>query len=526
MSVSKATALVLSELGVAVFFVVGSARSLSGESAPWFVLGACLLGFLVRAIDIESWAFFIPGGLIGRTERVYGARAGSVATAVMLTERLLLVALTCVLCGQYLVSFGISWISQWSLTARLSVQELVTVGSVLMIGILWTRIRLGLPLPSVAMVKGIWAGVVVILALSVVGSVALLRHGMPILAPTLVPSTQETLVQQVFHWLIAAAMVLPVLGGGGSLGRSAREFAPPRLNPVRRTALFVAMFVLILAVSTSFLFVAAVPKEQAAVWSAIPLSALAQFLPVPAWATGLLTVLIFGAAMAMLVPAANAAFEDTEQLLRRLSAETIFSDSAASVGGVAATAAGLIAIVSGAQVSWLGRAYGIAIAAALLLRIGVNLRLRRVHREPQPFRMPSFAYGLVAVIVGLSLLGMFWRRDVPSFASLGLIFGLGITLAVRRKRAAFPASVEDSAFDLAKSGDLSLEHVEAKPGNIIVTVRHPHSLSHLVEAMKAAGDRDVVVLAVRVLGADVDDEAGRERHPLATSGIFLPRLLR
>jgi len=513
MSVSKATALVLAELGVGIFFVVGSARSLSGESAPWFVLGACLLGFLVRAIDIESWAFFVPGGLIGRTERVFGARAGSVATAVMLTERLLLVVLACVLCGHYAVSFGIAWISQWSLTARLSVQELVTVGAVLLIGILWTRIRLGLPLPPAAMVKGIWAGVVVILALSIVGTVAGLRHGTPILAPSLTSSTQGSLVEQVMHWLIAAAMVLPVLGGGGSLGRAAREFAPPRLNAVRRTAMFVALFVLILAVATSFLFVAAVPKEQAAVWSAIPLSALAQFLPIPAWATGLLTILVFGAAMSILIPAANAAFEDTEQLLRRLSTETIFSNSASSAGGVAAAAAGLIAIVSGAQVSWLGRAYGLAVAAALLLRIAVNLRLRKVHREPQPFRIPAFVPRLVSIVVGLSLLGMAWRRDVPSIASLGLICGLGITFAIRRKSAGLHSSAEDSAFDLSRSGDLSLGHVEAKPGNIIVTVRHPHSLSHLVEAMKAAGDRDVVVLAVRVLGTDVDDEAAEAGTP-------------
>jgi hypothetical protein len=49
--------------------------------------------------------------------------------------------------------------------------------------------------------------------------------------------------------------------------------------------------------------------------------------------------------------------------------------------------------------------------------------------------MPAFASGLVAVIVGLSLLGMLWRRDVPSIASLGLIGGLGITFAVRRKSA-------------------------------------------------------------------------------------------
>src|SRR6185295_10481875 len=116
-SVSKATALVLAELGVGLFFVVGFARSFIGDSAPWFVLAACGLSVIVRAIDIESWAFFVPGGLIGRTERAFGQRVAGVATSVMLTERLLLVALSCVLCVQYAVSFTSGWIAQWSVTA-------------------------------------------------------------------------------------------------------------------------------------------------------------------------------------------------------------------------------------------------------------------------------------------------------------------------------------------------------------------------------------------------------------------------
>src|SRR5215470_11378886 len=165
MSVSRATALALAELGIAAFFVVGVARSVIGDSAPWFVLVACALNVFVRAIDIESWAFFIPGGLIGRTERVFGPRVAKVATAAMLGERLLLVVLACVLCAQYAVSFGTVWISKWSLTARMSVQELVTTGAVLMIVILWTRTRIGFPLPFAAMAKGIWAGVLVLLGL-------------------------------------------------------------------------------------------------------------------------------------------------------------------------------------------------------------------------------------------------------------------------------------------------------------------------------------------------------------------------
>jgi magnesium transporter len=507
MSVSKATALVLAELGVGVFFVVGVARSFFGDSAPWFVLGACLLAVVVRAIDIESWAFFIPGGLIGRTERVFGQRVGSFATAVMLTERLLLVVLTCVLCGQYAVSFGFGWISRWSVIARLSVQELVAVGAIFLIGILWTRARLGVPLPSTAMAKCVWAGVLAVLTLSITGIIVSVTRGVPVLKPTLVPVSEGSLPVEALQWLMAIGLVLPVLGGGGSLGRAAAEFAPPRLNAVRRTAFYVAGFVLVLAVSTSFLFVAAVPGGEAAVWAAAPLSALAQFLPVPAWSVGVLTVLVFCASLLMLFPAAHSAFEYSEQLLRRLSAESDSTSSGATANpmNVAAVAAVLITIASGAQVNWLSRAYGIAIAVALLLRIAVNLRLHKVHHERQPYRMPALGAVTVALVVGLSSLALLVSGDVPSIASFSLIAGLGTALAVRRRSAGAPVVIEESPFEVSISGDLG--QVDARPENVLVTVRHPHSLGHLAAAMQRAGERDIVVVAVRVLGIDVDDES-------------------
>src|SRR5436190_8758297 len=122
MSVSKAAALALAELGIAAFFVIGVARSFVGEAAAWLVLAACIVSLFVRAIEIESWSFFIPGGLIGRTNLAFGPRLGKIATATVLTERLLLVSLACVLCGQYAVSFGAGWMAGWSVTARLTVQ--------------------------------------------------------------------------------------------------------------------------------------------------------------------------------------------------------------------------------------------------------------------------------------------------------------------------------------------------------------------------------------------------------------------
>ena len=66
-SIWRAAALALAELGCAAFFIVGVVQGTVGEFAPWFVLAACVLGIFARAGDIESWALFIPGGLIGRT---------------------------------------------------------------------------------------------------------------------------------------------------------------------------------------------------------------------------------------------------------------------------------------------------------------------------------------------------------------------------------------------------------------------------------------------------------------------------
>ena len=74
MSVRKATALALAELGIRAFFVAGAAQADLGAWGPWFVLGAALFGLLVRAADIESWALFIPGGAVGRAEQAFGPR--------------------------------------------------------------------------------------------------------------------------------------------------------------------------------------------------------------------------------------------------------------------------------------------------------------------------------------------------------------------------------------------------------------------------------------------------------------------
>src|SRR5262249_18557404 len=211
MSVSKATAMAVAELGIAIFFVAGVARSFVGDGAAWFVLAACVVGVFVRTIEIEVWSFFIPGGVIGRTECAFGSRVANIATAAILTERLLFVALACVLCGQYIVSVAGGWMAQWSVTAWLTIQELVTVGAVILIGLLWVRARLGLQVTSNAAARAVWVAVCLILLVILFGITTLIQLRVPALAESLLPVRRNdaSALRTVLGLFAGFALVLP-----------------------------------------------------------------------------------------------------------------------------------------------------------------------------------------------------------------------------------------------------------------------------------------------------------------------------
>src|SRR4029453_2300230 len=116
MSVRKAAALALAELGVAAFFIAGVSSATLGPSAGWFVLVAAVLAAFVRAIDIESWAVFIPGGFVGRVEYAFGPSLAGGAAATVLTERFLLAALAAVVVGHYASGVAVTAIAGLRLT--------------------------------------------------------------------------------------------------------------------------------------------------------------------------------------------------------------------------------------------------------------------------------------------------------------------------------------------------------------------------------------------------------------------------
>ena len=537
MSVRKATALALAELGVGAFFVAGAAQADLGAWGPWFVLGAALFGLLVRAADIESWALFIPGGAVGRAEQAFGPRVACMTAAAVLVERLLLAALAAVVIGHSFAGLS-EVIAMSGRFGRLPAEELAGPVAVVVLGALWLRARMGLDLPSDIVARGVWVAIAGLAAIVVWGAVtpAGTEPAQSLLALPL-PSTTtgwSSLVAAITAGFAGMVTVLPVIGGGDALSRGAHEFPPPRLQALRRTGWLVVFFSLAITTALAVQFARLVPFDEVLPGVSATLPALTHHLLGPEWAHRIAGVLMTVTALLFLVPAAHVALADAEQTLRRLVAAGAVPErlavphprfgTFARAVDVATLATMVVLIVSGGRVLWLSHAYAGAIAITLIIRLATLVRLRRRRPGPRPFSAPlTIRTGPRAVPIGLILpislvaiatVAAVAAGDVPVITTLGLFGVLTALLAARRRTLTAPGHAADvDEFELLPSADLTVKQAEARPGNILVAVRHPHLISHVGEALEVAGDRDVVVMTVRLIGVDVDDDSADEAEP-------------
>ncbi len=402
-SVWKAAALAVAQLGVAAFFVSGSVRSALGESAGWFVLAATALAAFVRAIDIESWALLTPAGFTGRVASAFGPRDAGVATAVALVERLLLGALAGVVIGDYVAGVSATAIAGWRFTGMVGPEDLAIPIGVVAIGTLWIRARIGRDVGRDTMAKGVWIGIGILALLVVWGLITLAGRGASLARlaspPPAVAIAGWAPLDAALGFLLGFALTLPVVGSGEGLARAAHELPPPRMHALARIALLSLFFSLLVTTLGTFLVVLLVPVSEHALWVNAPLAGLAQHLAGPTWIRNVMALALAGAAVCVLLPVIYVALRDVERMLHRLSAEGTLSHGVASLHtrfgtparAVDLTVAAMILVMltSGGHVAWLARAYATAVAVMLVVTIAALVRLRQTHSATMPFKAPA-----------------------------------------------------------------------------------------------------------------------------------------
>jgi magnesium transporter len=538
MSVRKAAALSIAQLGIAAFFISSVTRTVIGDLAPWFVLVATALAAFARAIDVESWALLIPGGFVSRVASAFGDRATSVAKAMVLVERVLLGALASVVIGHYVASVSATAIAGWRFTGYVRPEDLATLAAVAVLGLLWLPARIGRGVGRDFMARGVWTGVAVLLATNVWALVTLAQGGIAVSSVVAAPSfpsiTGWLLVDNVIAVVVGLAVTLPVIGGGEVLARAAHELPPPRVLALRRTGLLTVLFAGVATALGTFLVVLLVPPSEQPLWANAPLAGLAQHLAAPSVLQVLMALAVAASAALMLGPATHAAVSDAEQLLHRFSSDGTLPSGLASLHtrfgtparavDVTVVAMTLAVLASGGRVAWLSRAYAIAIVGMLVMTVGALVRLRRARRTPTPFKVRgNIRFGQRELPLGLLATGaiaiataatMVLTGDIPSTAAVALIAVLALWFrATGQDAAPIDTRADESTFDLLLAAELSPDQIEARPGNVLVPVRNPHLLAHVAAALQTPGDRDVVVMTARILDIDVSDANAGQATP-------------
>ncbi len=546
----RTIALTLTELGVAAFFISGIVVAAIGASGPWFVLVAVGAGIVLRATDLESWALFMPGGLPGRVNEAFGRRQATSAAAAVLVERLFFASLVACVAGHYVVSLLVAILGLSRLAEHVAAGDLATAAAASLIGVLWLRSRLGQRVGASMFERWVWIPLAALVVTAIWGLVAAMAsgYGLPP-APAWtgpLPFGLTSLPQPVTIGLAAVvglAFALPAMASGDSIARRAAELPQPRLPGLMRTARLAAIFGLLVTAGAAFAIVALVPPDALAMWDEVPLIGLLQFVPGAVGLRVLLTMVVALAGVAMLGHAADASLDDATMTLQRLSRVGAVPESLRALHPRFGTRSRLTDVVcltsilfllaSGGHVAWLARAYAVGLVWTYVAKLIMLRRMRTRERTPALAMAPELAPAPVAsalqvAVVGLSvvLLGaLLVLGDPATWAGTSVLLAAATTLAVLDRRPVESEEPTDSeAFQLLSS-ELSLGQAEARPGGLLVPVRHLYSLSHVSQALTAAGDRDVVVMTVRVLGVDVEDDATIDPRPTPAEQLLLSQVV-
>jgi hypothetical protein len=179
----------------------------------------------------------------------------------------------------------------------------------------------------------------------------------------------------------------------------------------------------------------------------------------------------------------------------------------------------------------LGEAYAFGVIWSFTFNAFATMVLRFKRPEEQEWKVPgNVRVGRVEIPIGLGLITVILlsialvnmvTKQVATVSGLVFtaIFFAVFTLSERvSRRKADRSGVALDQFNLDYQGEINSEAVHARPGNVMVAVRNPQSLSHLERVLERTDteEQDVVVMTVISLTGPHSGERDLYRERLFT----------
>ena len=536
----RAAAIVLNDLASSAYYAGGEAEQFIGKSAPWFILATMLLSYAVSQLYVESCSMFVRGGVYRVVKEAMGGALAKFSVSALMFDYILTGPISGVSAGQYLAGLLNELLAYAHIHftfAPNGTAEMLAVAATLYFW--WQNIK-GI---SESSEKALWimqlTTVMVVALITWCGYTLLVRGGH--LPPAPVPRNivmsdhalgwlAHSRIPQMFT-LVAVFIGLGhsvlAMSGAESLAQVYREIEHPKLKNLKKAALVIFIYSMVFTSLVSFFAVMIIPDKTRPQFFENLIGGLAMSLTGPFVARLIFHIFVVVVGTLILSGAVNTAIIGSNGVLNRVSEDGVLSDwfrqphpkfgtSHRIINMVVAMQIVMI-VLSRGDVTFLANLYAFGVIWSFVLNGTAVFVLRYTQPQQREFKVPlNFYIGKTEIPVGVALITLvllsiavvnLFTKPAATISGVGFSAILFAVFEISEKR--IQASqrkrgeghVELDQFNLAQAGDLSLENVGAKPGNILVPVSTQYSLYPLAAALRRAKRREaeIVVLHVRIL---------------------------
>src|SRR5215831_14080204 len=549
----RAAAIVLNDLGSSAYYVGGIAEKAVGRAAPWFILGVMLFSYAVRAVYIESCAMFVRGGVYRVVKEAMGGALAKFSVSALMFDYMLTGPISGVSAGQYLAGVLNELLSYAHLKIVLNPDATAATFAILVTIYFWWENIKGITESSE---KALWimqlttAMVVILITWCIYTIVARGSHLPPLPTRDNIALTEHSLGWlNRYSWAHTITLIAVFVGlghsvlamsGEESLAQVYREIEHPKLANLKKAAFVIFIYSMVFTSLVSFFGVMIIPDKDRPQFFENLIGGLAMNLTGPLLARLIFHVFVVVVGTLMLAGAVNTAIVGSNGVLNRVSEDGVLSDWFRAPHPRFGTSYRIInmivllqvvtIIISRGDVTFLANLYAFGVIWSFAMKGIAVLVLRYTHPQDREFKVPlnftiagvEIPLGLALitlVLMGIAVVNLFTKpaATVSGILFSGLLF-TGFEFSERyihHKRAG--QHVELDQFNLAQSGDLTLQNVDVQPGNILVPVSTYYALYPVEMALRRAGRRQaqVVVLHVRMLRRGASGE-----YDLAPDQLF------
>lgn len=553
----RAAAIVLCDLASSAFYAGGIAEGFVGKSAPWFILAIMLSSYAVRAIYIESCSMFVRGGVYRVVHEALGGLLAKFSVSALMFDYVLTGPISGATAGLYLAGL-INDTAKLSGYPHLQVepQSFSAVFAILVTIYFWRKNVIGMHESSQKALRIMQlTTVMVVLLIGWCLVTIALRGWSPVPLPTLANIHFGSGESDALGWMrgtfwpaIPAVAILIGLGhsllamsGEESLAQVNREIASPKLKNLEKAGFVIFIYSMLFTSLVSFFAVMIIPDhERVNNYLGNLISGLAMNMVGPVTLRFLFQGFVVVVGTVILAGAVNTAIVGSNGVLNRVAEDGVLPDWFRQPHRKFGTTSRIIGLIALLQIACLlltrgnllllGDAYAFGVVWSFAMKALAVLVLRYRQPGPRGFRVPlNFHLAGVEIPLGLGLIALF--LFVLAIANLftketATIWGLGFSLVIftvfefsekynHRKTLQVPPELEK--FRLDTPPEVSTTSANARPGNVLVTVRNPNQLDHVRQVIEKTNTSkiDIVVLTVKVL-----TEAGSGEHELNSDQVF------